>query len=249
MAVRAHVRGARRAAPAAGRRRGAAAGRGGPAAGRRLGALAGGAAQRVPVLLLLRQEAVAAGAGRTRGESLLEQQDRFYAAVRARPGDALAEWRRARQERDASYMAEARDSADAGERDAADLEAGGYEGVALALMAAIARGEPATMILNVRNGAAVPGLPDDAVVEIPCAVDGSGVRPLATSPLPGRFLGLMQQVKAMEQTTIEAALTGSSGLAAAAFALHPLVDSVTTAHRLLDGYRARIPELAAVLPG
>ncbi|GAA3703354.1 6-phospho-beta-glucosidase [Nonomuraea antimicrobica] len=195
------------------------------------------------------REAVAAGAGRTRGESLLEQQDRFYAAVRARPGDALAEWRRARQERDASYMAEARDSADAGERDAADLEAGGYEGVALALMAAIARGEPATMILNVRNGAAVPGLPDDAVVEIPCAVDGSGVRPLATSPLPGRFLGLMQQVKAMEQTTIEAALTGSSGLAAAAFALHPLVDSVTTAHRLLDGYRARIPELAAVLPG
>jgi 6-phospho-beta-glucosidase len=100
----------------------------------------------------------------------------------------------------------------------------------------------------VRNGAAVPGLPDDAVVEIPCAVDGSGVRPLATRPLPGRFLGLMQQVKEVEQTAIEAALTGSSRLAVAAFALHPLVDSVPTAHRLLDGYRARIPELAAVFP-
>lgn len=196
----------------------------------------------------LSREAVAASAGRTRGELLLEQQDRFYAAVRARPGDALEEWVRTRRERDASYMAEARDTTDAGERDAADLEAGGYEGIALALMAAIARGEPATMILNVRNGSAVPGLPSEAVVEIPCAVDGSGVRPLATRPLPGRFLGLMQQVKAVEQTVIEAAMTGSARLAVAAFALHPLVDSVTTAHRLLDGYRARIPALAAVFP-
>ncbi|MFC5829888.1 6-phospho-beta-glucosidase [Nonomuraea insulae] len=197
----------------------------------------------------LSREAVAASTGRTRGESLLEQQDRFYAAVRARPGDALEEWVRTRRERDASYMAEARDTTDAGERDTADLEAGGYEGIALALMAAIARGEPATMILNVGNGSAVPGLPSEAVVEIPCAVDGSGVRPLATRPLPGRFLGLMQQVKAVEQTVIEAAMTGSARLAVAAFALHPLVDSVTTAHRLLDGYRARIPDLAAVFPG
>ncbi|GAA2773728.1 hypothetical protein [Nonomuraea dietziae] len=146
-------------------------------------------------------------------------------------------------------MAETRQSTDAGEREAADLEAGGYEGIALALMAAIARGEPSTMILNVRNGSAVPGLPSEAVVEIPCAVNGSGVRPLATRPLPGRLLGLVQQVKAVEQTTIEAALTGSARLAVEAFALHPLVDSVGTARRLLDGYRARIPELAAVIPG
>ncbi|SDK31240.1 6-phospho-beta-glucosidase [Nonomuraea jiangxiensis] len=194
------------------------------------------------------RESVAAIAGQTRGESLLGQQDRFYAAVRARPGDALAEWRRARRQRDETYMAEARDATDAGDRAAADLEAGGYEGIALALMAAIARGEPATMILNVRNGAAVPGLPEDAVVEIPCAVDGAGVRPLVTRPLPGRFLGLVQQVKAVEQTAIEAAVSGSARLAVAAFALHPLVDSVATARRLLDGYRARIPELAAVFP-
>lgn len=194
------------------------------------------------------REAVAAISGRTRGESLQGRQEAFYAAVRARPGRALDEWRRARRQRDATYMAEARDATDAGERDAADLEAGGYEGIALALMAAISRGESSTMILNVRNGAAVPGLPEDAVVEVPCTVGGAGVRPLATRPLPGRFLGLVQQVKAVEQTAIEAALTGSARLAVEAFALHPLVDSVATARALLDGYRARIPELAAVIP-
>ncbi|TDD00014.1 6-phospho-beta-glucosidase [Nonomuraea deserti] len=192
------------------------------------------------------REAVAAISGRTRGETLLRQQDDFYAAVRARPGDALAVWERARRERDESYMAGERGVAAAGERDAADLEAGGYEGIALALMAAIARGESSTMILNVRNGGAVPGLPAEAVVEIPCTVGGGGVRPLATGPLPGRFLGLVQQVKAVEQTAIEAALSGSPRQAAAAFALHPLVDSVPVARELLDGYRARIPELDAV---
>ncbi|MEU7739048.1 6-phospho-beta-glucosidase [Nonomuraea sp. NPDC049158] len=192
------------------------------------------------------RESVAAMSGQTRGESLLGQQDRFYEAVRAQPEQALTEWGRARKERDESYMADTREITDAGERDAVDLEAGGYEGIALALVGAIARGEPSTMILNVRNGGAVAGLPDEAVVEIPCAVDGSGVRPLATRPLPGRFLGLVQQVKAVEQTAIEAALSGSSRLAVEAFALHPLVDSVGTARKLLDGYRARIPELAAV---
>ncbi|WP_327085026.1 6-phospho-beta-glucosidase [Nonomuraea sp. NBC_01738] len=192
------------------------------------------------------RESVAAMTGGTRGEQLLTQQDRFYADVAARPGDALAEWRRTRRERDESYMADTREIADAGERDAADLEAGGYEGIALGLMAALARGEPSTMILNVRNGSAVPGLPADAVVEIPCAVSGAGIMPLATRPLPGRFLGLLQQVKAVEQTAIEAALTGSSRLAVEAFALHPLVDSVGVARLLLDGYRARIPSLDAV---
>lgn len=197
------------------------------------------------------REAVAAigAAPETRGETLLRQQERFYASVRRDPSRALAEWRRTRKERDASYMAETRESARAGERDHADLEADGYEGVALALMTALGHGgTPATMILNVRNGTAVPGLPPDAVVEVPCVVDVGGVRPLSTRPLPGRFLGLVQQVKAAEQLTIEAAVTGSADLATHAFATHPLVDSVTTARHLLDNYRTRLPSLATLLP-
>ncbi|MFI6318196.1 6-phospho-beta-glucosidase [Nonomuraea sp. NPDC050556] len=188
------------------------------------------------------RESIAAIGARTRGESLLGQQDTFYATVRRSPSDALPAWEKARRERDESYMAEAR----TGERDEADLAAGGYEGIALALMAALSSGEPTTMILDVGNGSAVPGLPAEAVVEVPCVVDASGVRPLATRPLDGRFLGLVQQVKAVEQATIRAALDGSSDRAVEAFAMHPLVDSVGVARRLLDGYRARIPALDEV---
>lgn len=185
------------------------------------------------------------GGAETRGEFLLNQQRAFYDAVATRPESALAQWRRVREERDATYMKEGRTEDES--RDAADIEGGGYEGVALAIMAAIARNERSTMILNVRNGSTVPGLPPDAVVEVSCTVDADGPHPLATAPLAAEQLGLLLQVKAVEQLTIQAARTRSFALALKAFALHPLVDSVTSARTLLSGYRDRLPDLDRLL--
>jgi 6-phospho-beta-glucosidase len=168
----------------------------------------------------------------SRGAFLLEQQRSFYEEP------SLASWERTRLEREATYMAETRE----GERD--DLEGGGYEKVALALMRALAGEERTTLILNVRNGSALPGLPADAVVEVPCAVDANGARPVAAAPLPDHALGLVTAVKAVERATIEAATTGSRAAALRAFALHPLVDSVPVARRLLERYLAAHPELS-----
>jgi 6-phospho-beta-glucosidase len=196
------------------------------------------------------REAVAAirSAPRTRGEFLHEQQARFYdTAAATDPGDALRRWTQVRDERDATYMAESREASGAGEREAADMAVGGYQQVALELMAALSGGATRTLILNVRNGTTVPGLPADAVVEVPCLVGRHGVTPLATDPLPGSMLGLLQQVKAVEQDTVEAAVTGSTALAVRAFAEHPLVDSVAVARDLVAAYRAELPGVAAVL--
>ena len=114
-------------------------------------------------------------------------------------------------------------------------------------MAAIARDEQASLILNVRNGGAVPGLPADAVVEVPCTRRRSRARARCRrARSTGHQLGLVQQVKAVERLVIEAAATGSERRAVEAFALHPLVDSVTVARELLRGYRARIPLVDAV---
>ncbi|HET8987763.1 MAG TPA: 6-phospho-beta-glucosidase [Humibacillus sp.] len=192
----------------------------------------------------------------TRGEFLLAQQANFYAAVAHSPDAAYDRWDAVRRERNATYMQETRDPADGegAERAAAEVEGGGYEGVALALMAAIARDEPARLILNVRNGGAVaglpgvlglPGLPADAVVEVPCQVDASGPTPLPVSPLTGAALGLAQQVKAVDELVIRAVLEGSGALAAQAIALHPLVDSVTVARELLAGYKRILPDFYA----
>jgi len=192
--------------------------------------------------------AAARGAAQTRGAFLLDQQRDFYEqmAQGAAPGDepAFAAWDRTRLQREITYMAENREAADAGDRDSCDLESGGYEQVALALMRAIAMNKHSTLILNVRNRRTLGVLDEDAVVEVPCLVDANGARPLAIDPLPGHATGLVCAVKAVERDVIDAAAAGSRELALRALAGHPLVDSVTVARRLLDDYQQRIPGLA-----
>ncbi|WP_236242632.1 6-phospho-beta-glucosidase [Streptomyces sp. CC228A] len=187
----------------------------------------------------------AAGADGTRGAYLLRQQAGFYADA-ARPGvKALDAWLRTLAEREATYMAANRAaSGDTGGRAEEDLEPGGYEQVALALMRAVARGERTTLVLNVRNGSALPVLDADAVVEVPCLVDANGARPVAVDPLPYHAVGLVTAVKAVEREVLAAAETGSREAAVKAFALHPLVDSVAVARRLLEAYRREHPGLA-----
>ncbi|QKG19380.1 6-phospho-beta-glucosidase [Actinomadura verrucosospora] len=192
-------------------------------------------------------------APQTRGEFLAKQQAAFYERIAAASGGAAMDlWRETVASRSASYMAEMK-GADTGTELAGhagvDPVDEGYAGVALSVMAAISRNEPATMILNVRNGTTVTALPEDAVVEVPVLVDAGGVHPLTLAQPDLHQAGLMQQVKAVERLTISAARTGSRTEAAKAFALHPLVDSVSVGRRLLDGYAARIPEVAAVFAG
>lgn len=162
--------------------------------------------------------------GDNRGAFLLDQQRRFY--------DGEVDWETTRLEREATYMAQER------ERD--DLEGGGYEHVAMALMRAIADNETTTLILNVPNNSTLPTLDDAAIVEVPCEVDAAGARPLPVSPLPDHAAGLVTSVKAVDRLIME----GTRAAALKAFALHPLVDSVATARSLLDTYVRRHPELA-----
>lgn len=184
-------------------------------------------------------------AERTRGAYLRDQQAGFYAEVgRSGGGPALAAWNRTLAEREATYMAANRDAAGAGERDEEDLVSGGYEQVALALMRAVARNERATLVLNVRNRTTLSVLDADAVVEVPCLVDANGAHPVSVDPLPYHAVGLVTAVKAVERAALAAAESGSREHAVRAFALHPLVDSVTVARRLLDAYTDVHPGLA-----
>ncbi|RSS39669.1 6-phospho-beta-glucosidase [Streptomyces sp. WAC08241] len=183
-------------------------------------------------------------AERTRGAYLRDQQGAFYEEM-GRPGTpALAAWQRTLADREATYMAANREAAGVGERDEEDLESGGYEKVALALMRAVARDERTTLILNVRNGTTLSVLDADAVIEVPCLVDANGARPVAVAPLPYHAVGLVTAVKAVEREVLAAAEGGSRETAVKAFALHPLVDSVAVARRLVEGYTAAHPGLA-----
>lgn len=191
-------------------------------------------------------------ASTTRGDFLARSQSAFYERAAHESGPGVAQlWRSTMERRGASYMAEAKGKTQENpgtiDHEELDMEHEGYAGVALAVMAAISRNERTTMILNVRNHGTITGLPDTAIVEVPTTVDANGVHPLTIEQPNLHQIGLMSQVKEVERTTIAAALTGSRELAVKAFALHPLVDSVTIARGLVDGYCQAIPEVAAVL--
>jgi 6-phospho-beta-glucosidase len=201
-------------------------------------------------------------AARTRGEFLADQQTDLFRDILANPDRAAELWGDAVSARGASYMAEAKGgsqpaAASAGTTAAtavkarptvsADLAEHGYAGVALHVMGAIARNRRATMILNVRNGSTIAGLPEDAVIEVPCTVDANGVHPLSTTQPDLHQLGMMQQMKAVERATIRAAVTGSRADAELAFAMHPLVRSLDVSAQLVEGYVRSIPEIADVL--
>ena len=182
------------------------------------------------------------GGAASRGAFLLEQQRAFYAQD-GQPGEqALAAWRATRHDRERTYMAEARNAAGDDHDHEGDAN-GGYEYEAMAVLEAIALNTRRVLILNTANRSALPFLDERAVVEVPCVVGRAGPVPMAMGQVPSHARALVEMMKDVERTTIDAALLGSRELAVKALSLHPLVPSVNTARAIFDGYRKRLPAL------
>jgi 6-phospho-beta-glucosidase len=109
-----------------------------------------------------------------------------------------------------------------------------YSEAAAQLMASLHAGTGDVQVVDVRNDGALPGLPDDAVVEIPARIERDGATPLPLDPLRPEFLGLVQAVKAYERLAARAAITGDRTVALAALMANPLVRQYPIAAPLLD---------------
>ena len=118
-----------------------------------------------------------------------------------------------------------------------------YSEAAAALIASLHDGAGDVQVVNVRNDGALPGLPDDAVVEIPARVDRDGAHPVPLSPLDPDMLGLVQQAKAYERLAVAAARTGDRTVALRALLANPLVRNWEIARPLLDELLAANREL------
>ena len=109
-----------------------------------------------------------------------------------------------------------------------------YSEAAAALIASLHAGTGDVQVVDTRNDGALPDLPDDVVVEVPARVDTSGAHPLPQAPLAPELLGLVQQAKAYERPTVEAAVTGDRTVARKALLTNPLVGDYRVAAPLLD---------------
>jgi 6-phospho-beta-glucosidase len=63
------------------------------------------------------------------------------------------------------------------------------------------------------NHGSIEGLGPEDVVEVPCQINSTGVKPLPTGRLPESVRGLVLAVKAYERTAIRAAVEKSAPLA------------------------------------
>jgi 6-phospho-beta-glucosidase len=88
--------------------------------------------------------------------------------------------------------------------------------------------------VNVRNDGAVKEWPEDWVLEIPARVDGDGIHPLPSEPLPASCFGLIAPVKMYEILTARAAVHGDRNAAYQALLTHPLGPSADKVQSVLD---------------
>ena len=109
-----------------------------------------------------------------------------------------------------------------------------YSEAAAQLIASLRAGTGDVQVVNIRNGGALDGLPDDAVVEIPARIDREGAHPVELRPLDPDMLALVQAVKGYERLTIRAARTGDRTTALRALIANPLVRTWDVAAPLLD---------------
>jgi len=109
-----------------------------------------------------------------------------------------------------------------------------YSEAAAQLIASLHAGTGDEQVVDIRNDGALPGLPDDAVVEVPALIGVDGATPGHFDALAPELLGLVQQVKAYERLTVQAAIHGDRSAALKALLANPLVAHYNVATALLD---------------
>lgn len=109
-----------------------------------------------------------------------------------------------------------------------------YSDAACDTIAALYSDSGKHMVLTTMNNGAIKELPDNVAVEVSAHVGKDGPVNVPFFELPKAERGWLQVMKAMEQCTEEAAVTGDYGKLLTAFIINPLIPSEDTAKRVLD---------------
>jgi 6-phospho-beta-glucosidase len=127
-----------------------------------------------------------------------------------------------------------------------------YSTLATQLLTAHANDSSEIHVVNVPHLGAVPGWPEDWVLELPCLVNGEGIHPLPAEPLPPVCYGLLAQVKSYELLVVEAGVHGDYDAAYQALLAHPLGPSADKIKIVLDEMleinEAYLPQFAPHIP-
>lgn len=123
-----------------------------------------------------------------------------------------------------------------------------YSDAACECISAIYNNKRQIMVVNTENNGAIPCLPNDTIVEVSALISAKGAEPLVWGEMKPHERGWLQVMKAMEECTIEAALTGNYGMVLEAFNINPLVengdDAIKVLHELFVAHEKYLPQFA-----
>ncbi len=87
---------------------------------------------------------------------------------------------------------------------------------------------------NVMNNGAIPNLPDNCCVEVPCVIDREGIHPCQVGKIPSQCAALDRSNINVQELAVEAVLTKNKEAAFHAIALDPLTSSKLTLPRIRE---------------
>jgi 6-phospho-beta-glucosidase len=120
-----------------------------------------------------------------------------------------------------------------------------YSDAACEIINSIYNDKRTTMTVSTRNNGTITDLPAESAVEVTCTITGKGPVPYNFGSFEPEQRGLLQVMKAMEELTIKAAVTGDYGTLLQAFTMNPLITSGDVAKEvmdeLLEAHKAYLP--------
>lgn len=109
-----------------------------------------------------------------------------------------------------------------------------YSDAACECISAIYNNKGITMVVSTKNNGAIPCLDPSSIVEVSSVISARGAEAIAWGEMGAFEKGWIQIMKAMEECTIEAAISGDYGLALQAFTLNPLIQNGKESKEVLD---------------
>lgn len=109
-----------------------------------------------------------------------------------------------------------------------------YSDAACELIASIANDSRTNMVVSTQNNGTITDLPYDSVVEVSCVITSNGPVPYNWGSFPSAARGQLQLLKAMEEVSIDAAVSGNYGKALQAFTINPLIQAGSKMRAMLN---------------
>lgn len=109
-----------------------------------------------------------------------------------------------------------------------------YSDAACEVIASILNDKRKLMVVSTQNNGSIEDLPFNCIVEVSAYITAHGAEPITWGKFDSAPRGMLQILKAMEECSIKAAITGDYNVLKEAFMINPLISSGSSAVEMIN---------------